>query len=94
MDPEIFKVILNGGSFGLLAIIVVWLLWKGAPAIQDAVIRLGEDHKSVVMSLNTANKCAIEYLAQAHKDAVAALVKDCREERRELVQRLIAERKS
>lgn len=47
-DSEVFKVILQGGSFGLLAIFVVWVLFRGAPMLQTMLEKISNDHKSTV----------------------------------------------
>lgn len=103
-DSEIAKMVLQGGSFALLAMIVIGTL-RYAPAFIAAMNKLGTDHTIAIESINAANgehidkinaanRINADILATSHKDAVATLVKDCREERRELVQRLIAETKS
>lgn len=92
-DSEIFKVVLQGGSFGLLAIIVVGCL-RYAPQVLTAINKLGQDHLAAVNSINEANKEAASIAAAAHVEATATMAKECREERRELVQRLIQESKN
>ncbi len=36
-DGDVIKLVIQGGSFALLAIMVVWLLWWGAPMMKEAV---------------------------------------------------------
>lgn len=36
-DVEVFKIVMNGGMFGLWAVFVVWLLWYGAPMVRDTL---------------------------------------------------------
>lgn len=94
-DAEMVKVVLNGGSFGLLAIIVIWLLFKGGPMFVAAIDKLGEDHKATVSTIVVGqekqaieNKEAVETLVKEHTAVVTAINKECREERRELAARL------
>jgi ABC-type transport system involved in cytochrome bd biosynthesis fused ATPase/permease subunit len=77
MDVEIFKIILNGGMFGLLAIIVVWILFYGAPMVRDALIQ---------------SRKAIENLAKAHLEALSAQEEKCRLERQEWFEKYAQER--
>lgn len=47
-DSEMLKVILQGGSFGLLAIFVIWVLFRGAPMLQTMLEKISTDHKATV----------------------------------------------
>lgn len=92
-ESEIFKVIIQLGSFGLLAIAVVWMLYYGAPMIRDTVTALGKSHEAAVAKIAEENKRAAEKHAEAleslgdrHEKAVASLVA----EQSRLVQQLDA----
>jgi hypothetical protein len=60
MDPELFKTLLQGGSFGLLAVAVVWLLFTGAPMIRDANTRMTADLKATVDALVAAFRAELK----------------------------------
>lgn len=103
-DSEMFKIVMQGGSFALLAMILVGAM-RWVPTFIAAIREASAAHVRVADGINAANSINIEKINQAHiatceiqaaahKEAVATMVKDCREERRELVQRLIAETKS
>ncbi len=50
-DSEVIKVLIQLGSFGLLAIITVWLLWKGAPMLRDTLVKMEADHSTTIEKL-------------------------------------------
>lgn len=39
-DSELFKVIMQGGMFGLWLVFVVWALFRGAPMLQQTIEKL------------------------------------------------------
>lgn len=47
-DSETFKLILNGGSFGLLAIGVVWVLFWGAPMLKNTLEKITDAHLKAI----------------------------------------------
>lgn len=53
-DAEMFKIILNGGSFGLLAIGVVWALFWGAPMLRDTLREISTQHTTAVTTMTTS----------------------------------------
>lgn len=55
-DSEAFKLILQGGSFGLLAIGVVWLLFWFAPRLQGTLEKMTADHRATVEAVQAACK--------------------------------------
>lgn len=50
-DVEVFKLLLNGGMFGLWAIFIVWLLWYGAPMVRDALKYVADRNDTAVDKL-------------------------------------------
>lgn len=36
-DIELWKLVFNGGAFGLLVVITIWTLFLGAPMIRDTI---------------------------------------------------------
>lgn len=84
-ESEIFKVIIQLGSFGLLAIAVVWMLYYGAPMIRDTVKGLAESHQAtekaniekyeaIQRQLSEKIESAVMTLSDRHERAVATLV--------------------
>lgn len=43
-DSEMLKLIVNGGSFGLLAIIAVWIMFRVVPALQATLTAIEVKH--------------------------------------------------
>lgn len=94
-ESELLKVILQGGSFGLLAIAVVWMLYYGAPMIRETIKALGESHEAVVMRLTDKIEASdhehtrqLELIAeriaateQQHTLQLQTMDTNCREER-------------
>lgn len=78
---EIVKVIINGGSFALIAVGVVWMLFYGVPAIQKAFTVVEEKHAATIASIEAQ-----------HTASLAQHRAECREERREAESRFRAER--
>lgn len=52
-DGEVVKLILQGGSFGLMAIIVVWMLFYGAPMLKAAVESKDKNHTDAFERITT-----------------------------------------
>lgn len=69
-DVEVLKLLFNGGAFGLLAIIVVWILFYGAPMLRDTL-------KYVV----DKNDSAVDKLIQWFERRYSELGKDAQEDR-------------
>ena len=74
---------LQYGSFGLLAILVFWCLWKGIPAFLEI-------HRGVVTDIATKHEKSMSTIAESHRLAIDVLVKgfereadECRKERKE-----------
>lgn len=87
-ESEIFKVIIQLGSFGLLAVAVVWMLYYGAPMIRDTVRDLGQSHEKSVNRIADEMKIANEKHSQTvigivaeHTKIVAQMDANCRQER-------------
>lgn len=73
-DSEVFKLILQLGSFGLLAIIVVWLLWKGAPMLTAAIEAKDKVHAEAFECVVEKFDEALERQATKHDAAVDRVV--------------------
>jgi hypothetical protein len=41
-DPETLKLVLSGGSFGLLAVLIIWAVKFGVPTILTMIQKQGE----------------------------------------------------
>jgi hypothetical protein len=80
------------GSFGLLALLVVWALLKGIPALMDK-------HEKVVTFIAAEHKEAMRSVTATHKEAMSAAMAEfadesrlCREERIEMAKVISADR--
>ena len=71
-DFELFKLIMNGGMFGLWAIFVVWCLFYGAPMLKSALEKVSADSHATIADMSAI-----------HATIADKLAKECREERRE-----------
>jgi hypothetical protein len=73
-ESEALKVIIQLGSFGLIAIGVVWVLFRGAPMLRD-----------MLKGLSEAQVAAAEKVAEAHEEAIRILTAACREDSRAML---------
>lgn len=73
-ESEAIKVIIQLGSFGLIAIGVVWMLYRGAPMLRDTLKGLSESQVA-----------ASEKVAEAHEEAIRILTAACREDTRSML---------
>lgn len=96
-ESEIFKTIIQLGSFGLLAIAVVWMLYYGAPMIRDTIKALGASHEmcqtlmAAKMELQAKEQTAqVRAIVEAQADLVRTMDANCREERITLAKMLAA----
>lgn len=80
-EAEVFKLIINGGCFGLLSIIVIHNLYYSGPQMRAALDKLGEKLESTVTVIE-----------DKHAEMSIARDKECRDERRELVAMFNTER--
>lgn len=53
-DSELLKLVLQLGSFGLIALAVVWHLFRGAPMLKEALERSAANHQAVVEGVTAA----------------------------------------
>jgi len=94
-ESEIFKVIIQLGSFGLLGIAVVWMLYYGAPMIRDTIRDLGQIHEKSVSRIADEMKAAnakhaetIVGIVTEHTKIVAQMDANCRQERIQMAEML------
>lgn len=80
MEAEGLKLISQLGSFGLMAVFVMWVLFRGAPMLKETFADMGAKHQS-----------GMDAMAENHKEAVGLLTKDCAEASRELFRWFSAE---
>lgn len=76
-ETEVFKLVIQLGSFGLLAIAVIWMLYYGAPMIRDTVKSLGESHVKAMEAIAVR----LEKIEEQHTHQLQHLDTNCREER-------------
>ncbi len=97
-EAEAVKLVLNGGSFGLMAIFVVWVLFRASPALQSSIEKMNADHDATVKAMAADYRTSLTATADAHKTAIATLAaefraslaemhRECRAERAELLLR-------
>jgi len=80
-DIEVFKLITNGGSFAVLVFIALWVMLKVVPMIKDTLEQVSSDSHAAIVALGVA-----------HQEALEQQGKECREERREMMETAAVER--
>lgn len=80
-ESQVFQIIIQFGSFGLLVYAIVWLLRVGWPEIRDTIKTLAAAHASAVSTIASQSDLkdekhvqAIAELGDRHEKAVATLV--------------------
>lgn len=81
VEAEALKLILNGGSFALLAVLTVWTLYRGAPMLEKMAVTMAAEHRR-----------SFERCEAAHEAVVKGLAEECRQERLAMFQAFAAER--
>jgi hypothetical protein len=76
-DAEVFKVILNNG---FMALFVTWVLFKGEPRYREMIDRMETKHESTIAGI-----------MDTHEKVLAALHRECREERKEIMAAIVRE---
>ncbi len=84
-DSETFKLIMNGGLFGLFVLFFVWLLFKAEPNYRATVERITSDCRTAMELQAATNRTALETVCKTFEASLARQFQECREERRELV---------
>lgn len=79
-DSETFKLIIQGGSFGVLVIIAIWLMFKWSPDNTRMVLKMSQDHRET-----------IEFIEQKHDERVEADHLQCAAERKEMLSMFLRE---
>lgn len=79
--PE--NVYIQYGCFGLLAVLVVWTLWKGIPGLLDK-------HERVINGIATEHRSAVQTITAEFAEESRL----CREERLELAKVVVADREA
>lgn len=77
-ESEIFKMILQLGSFGVLLYAVLWVLRVGWPEVQTTIKVLAAKHEATVNKLADSQENALRTLGDRHENAVAVLVSEQR----------------
>ena len=80
------------GAFGLLAFLVVWVVWKVFPGFQEthkaALARMGEENKAATIALTTTFRETIREISITFKEEQ----KQCHDERIAVAQTAAVER--
>lgn len=91
-DSETFKLIVNGGSFALIVLMFVWLLFKGVPDHRAAVVQMTTDLRVAIEREATAQerqaeeyRKSMQLVCDTFSAALAKQFEECREERREMM---------
>lgn len=89
-ESEVFKLVMNGGLFGLWVLFLLWLFNRGIPMAKTHVETVIASNQASLEKLSTANQNALEKLANDfkqhtqelnanHKDQVKVLADTHRE---------------
>lgn len=102
-DIEIIKLIINGGSFAVLVVIVLWVMFRASPENTATIKSITTDHRNTIESMARGFETTVHTLvrefgialstqAQQSRDERIVLSKECREERNQMQARVEAER--
>ena len=78
-----FKIVLQGGSFALTVVFVLWVLFKGEPKYREMIEKIEGKHESAIQRITDTFKMTVDSILKSHELIVAQITKECREERRE-----------
>lgn len=82
-DSEVFKIILNGGSFAMLILIFCWALFKLEPRIREMMEKKDAEHNATVKLIVEQHRLSMEKMIEKFADSIERKDKECREERKE-----------
>lgn len=102
-DVELFKLIMNGGSFALMALFVVWILFKASPILKESLEKKDAAHNATILAMAADHRTTMTAMAEAHRTSIATLAaefraslaemhRECRDERADLLKRADDER--
>lgn len=95
-ELEIIKVVINGGSFALIVVFVLHYIFKAEPKTRDALEKLearhqeqvaqqARDYKETVNKIVVEHKETVKIITDSHERLVNNMLKECREERKEMM---------
>lgn len=98
MDTDLIKTIANGGSFVLVVVMFMWILFKAFPDIKDTMKHKEEMHSKAIQALSRDYRNTQEATACTHREAMDTVMREfremmsqmhqeCREERRIMLER-------
>lgn len=102
LDGELFKTVVQGGSFAVVVLLVLWALFKGEPQYRALIEKIQDNHTKQVEAINnshqlaidrlvTEHRASIEAILRSHKATVEKLSEECRQERQEWMEQVLKE---
>jgi hypothetical protein len=87
-ESEIIKFAVNNG---LMAVFVLWYLFRGEPQNRETIKSISADHRTTMEAMAGAHKTTLETVSKEFRAALVAQQQECREERAELLRLLTDE---
>lgn len=95
-ELEIIKVVINGGSFALIVVFVLHYIFKAEPKTRDAIDKLesrhqdqvalqAKEYKETINKIVAEHKDTVKIITDSHERLVQSMLKECREERKEMM---------
>lgn len=79
MDLDLIKVIANGGSFVLVVVMFMWILFRAAPDIKTTMQHKEEMHSKAIQAMSKDARTTLEAIAESHRLAIDTIMKEFRE---------------
>ncbi len=82
-DADTLKTIVQGGSFAVLVVILVWIMFKLEPRMSSMISTKDAEHAATIAKIVEESRVATEALVTRLTDMVQKAHDDCREDRKE-----------
>jgi hypothetical protein len=99
-DSEMFKLVIQGGSFAVLIMILIWAMFKLEPRIREMMEKKDEVIQTIAKTFGetqqktiTELKIMIESLTKTAEETHARKDSECRGERKEMMDTITGEMK-
>lgn len=102
VDNQLLGLVLQYGSFGVVVLIFMWIMFKVAPqtaqavekkeaAFLDTLTKRDAASAELLRQLITENRALLDLLTKRHDEHSREMAKECREERKEWVELVMRE---
>lgn len=67
VEPAILQIVVNGGAFALLAVLVLWWIFKGQPAAEERLARAQDLYLSAIAEQRAEFKAELKTIRDEHR---------------------------